>query len=493
MFHQCAACGSQWFRAVDVYRSSAAARPTIVGSALICLCRTPILLGNFQPAPGARTETLEAGDLLRPWALGNEYDTVAARLQGIEHETGRRIARRSWAKHFRNSPGGRYWSFPRKPLPSKQHKTLTQRDLIFVLQQQEGLLYRQARCVLQAIFGNLKKHLQEHGRAVTKLGVFALVKGPAQQERVRWEKKQILFRHPKKVVFRPSRELREAINPPVAGTKPCQSPTASKNISDNYSACSRCGGTRFLDDKFRQCLNMGSTLNQIDTSAVRVLVCLCGEPVWPEQWRRDISISRASFRQSWEAALDYRHKADPDAILSQYQPSRMRHEQLAELVSRLEHIHHLPRQRPGTPPAELRPAAGSTGASFPVPGVERHSPQCRSGLFVKEKFWQYLKASSPGFHSFDQPGIDPDEAETCLCGCSIRPPRFPEYSPSKQAMASFHQSIAAALGCRPGTILEKLLPQYFATRAQHDSLVARVEQLERVLRIGGDQGNGKPG
>jgi len=61
-------------------------------------------------------------------------------------------------------------------------------------------------------------------------------------------------------------------------------------------------------------------------------------------------------------------------------------------------------------------------------------------------------------------------------------------------MASFHQSIAAALGYQPGTILEKLLPQYFATRAQHASLVARVEQLERILRIGvGDQWNGKPG
>ena len=393
MLHQCAACGSQWFRPVDVYRSSAAAPPTIVGSALICLCRTPILLGVFPPAPEAKT-----GDRLRQWALGNEYDTVAARLQRIEHETGRRIARRSLAKNFRSSPGGRYWSFPRKPLPSKQHKTLTQRDLIFVLQQQEGLLYRQARCVLQAIFGNLKKHLQEHGRAVTKLGVFALVKGPAQQERVRWEKKQILFRHPKKVVFRPSRELREAINPPVAGPKPCQSPTAPKNISDNYSACSRCGGTRFLDARFRQCLNMGSTLNQIEGSDVRVLVCLCSQPVWPEQSRRDISISRASFRQSWEAALDYRHKAEPKAIveiiLSQYQPSRMRHEQLAEQVARLEHIHHLPRQRPDASPAELRPVAGSTRASFPMPEVERHSPQCRSGLFVKEKFWQYLTRHS---------------------------------------------------------------------------------------------------
>jgi hypothetical protein len=96
LVHECAVCGSQWFREVDVYRVSGITRPAIVGNALICLCGTPILLGNFPPAPASNAETLDHTNLLRQFALLNEYDAVAARLPVIEHQIGRRVAAGRW-------------------------------------------------------------------------------------------------------------------------------------------------------------------------------------------------------------------------------------------------------------------------------------------------------------------------------------------------------------------------------------------------------------
>jgi nucleoid DNA-binding protein len=144
---------------------------------------------------------------------------------------------------------------------------LTQRRLLLVLQEREGLLARQARVVLQAIFSNIKKHLQERGRAVTKLGLFELVDGPLQRERERWGKKQTLFRNPKKVVFRPSAELRRALNRPVSNTEFRSEPlTAPGNVHRSRLCCDRCGAAHFNNATFRHYRKIGSLLSHVDGS-----------------------------------------------------------------------------------------------------------------------------------------------------------------------------------------------------------------------------------
>ena len=227
----CPACGGDWFREADYYRflreetlrGSWPTWPVLVGqlgrgamTLLVCLCGSPLapdiggvrggrafnteliaLLASLQKAREGLEEARRGDSVLAalrsvPLASPETFAPLATRLENVA----RRFARR-----MRSGPG-RPWRSPKR-MPRARGRD----QLVLAVEQRVGLTARKAREVVDQ-FWRLMARVIRRGEVVeTPLGVFQAVAAPAPQKRERWGKDQIVYRRPRRIVFRPRQKL----------------------------------------------------------------------------------------------------------------------------------------------------------------------------------------------------------------------------------------------------------------------------------------------
>ena len=239
----CPACGGEWFREAEYYEffreesvRSSWPPPDLLGqismgpmALLVCLCGTP-LKSSIAGVRGGRTPNVELlklfdsldksqaclkdhhdGDLVLAaaevyLAKSESFQVLAGQLHVLEKLAGPRIAQQTPS---RKSPRGRYWATPKRKPASGCVLTI---DTLVIALQGIGLTARVAKKAVKAIFEAITEWLQDGGIAQTPLGVFQVVRRPPECTRVRLGRSMKFNTKPKRVVFRPSRELRDACN-----------------------------------------------------------------------------------------------------------------------------------------------------------------------------------------------------------------------------------------------------------------------------------------
>ena len=115
------------------------------------------------------------------------------------------------------------------------------------------------------------------------------------------------------------------------------------SVSSRQVRCEKCGSTYFVEAQFRQYRTMpssmpGGDLSPVTEDPIRMLVCMCGNPIPPGKLRK-FSIPREqadNFDRSLNAARQFREVADPQAMmgrLSETFASREAHDRLAEQIA----------------------------------------------------------------------------------------------------------------------------------------------------------------
>jgi hypothetical protein len=111
--------------------------------------------------------------------------------------------------------------------------------------------------------------------------------------------------------------------------------------------CEKCKSTYFSEVPFKQYRQQYSSLPGGDVSPhtenpVRVLICLCGNPIPPGRLRSYAPKDYESFQKSFEAAQQYREKINPQAIMrivdELYAGLQQSHARLEERIANLQTI-----------------------------------------------------------------------------------------------------------------------------------------------------------
>ena len=329
----CPTCGGNWFRLTDYYEflleQFLPSRPTSAGligqispgpiGLGVCLCGapwTPEL--SREPGPlllrflNSYMRASEVNDISHrataELADQKSFDALQNRLKVLQGAVGRRM----------RTGRGRPWNYPtRKPAS-------TGRDGLVVALQERGFAFREARAVVDAICQSMRAGLQGDGSVETPLGVFEVVRRQPQQ-RQRFGRGQIVYRRPG-IRFRAAQELRIACNTlssketPVVSTPTPVVPAV--NVARGQRYCEICGSVVFYEAEFRQWVQMASAVPGGDasptTSPIRALICLCGHPTLPGQLRRSVDADlRASFQDSFRAAVRWRESVRPAAVIQE--------------------------------------------------------------------------------------------------------------------------------------------------------------------------------
>ena len=271
------------------------------------------------------------------------WKALPDRLKSVERQVGRRM----------RSGRGRPWE-----LPTRQPAAQGCDQLVLALEAKAGLTSRKAKAVVNAFWKVIQAALRRGEIVKTPLGVLQVVFGPKPHKRQRWGKNQVLYRQRKKIVFRPGPDLLAACNPPHPKEVPVPDvnvPGGSlgrtpRGVPSQQLLCEKCGSSYFMEAEFRQyrkrpsSMPGGDLLTNSENDPIRMLVCMCGNPIQPGKQRRPLSISReedANFQKSAEAARQYREVAHPQAIigsLSQSFASKGAHDRLAGRIANLEGI-----------------------------------------------------------------------------------------------------------------------------------------------------------
>ena len=281
-------------------------------------------------------------------AKAESFQVLAGQLKALERRAGRRIAQQS---STRKSPRGRYWTPPKRKPASGDVLTL---DTLVIALQGAGLTARVSKQAVKAIFDGMIKELQDGGNVETPLGVFQFGRRPRERTLRRFGKDVKINTRSKKVVFRISRELRDACNRSI----PTEIPVPNVNIQPNQLQCEKCASTHFVEGHFKQyrkhfSASPGGDISPVSESPIRTLVCLCGNPILPGRLRSVALSDYQSFHKSFEAARQYRELTNPEAILRRIaEPcaSKWQHDELAERIAKMETIlKKLPRPSPRQP------------------------------------------------------------------------------------------------------------------------------------------------
>jgi nucleoid DNA-binding protein len=374
----CPACGGNWFREADYYRflreESLRGRPTwpdLVGQIslspmplLVCLCGAP-LSPSIGGVRGGLTPNLELAQLLvglencLAWlkvrhdgdsllaaveahlAKAESIQVLTGQIKALEKLAGQRIAQQNSS---RKSPRGRHWAPPKRKPASGDVLTL---DTLVIALQGIGLPARDAKKVVKAIFEAITDWLKDGGIVETPLGVFKFGRRPPERTLFRLGRLRKFNTQFKKVVFRPSREVRDRCNRSVQRKIPV--PNANiLPIQPNQLQCEKCRSTHFVEAHFKQyrpqySTTPGGDISPISEDPIRALVCLCGHPIPPGPLRRDVPNpgDYKSFQKSFEAARQYRELTSPELIfraVMELYADKQQHAELAGRITKLETI-----------------------------------------------------------------------------------------------------------------------------------------------------------
>jgi len=97
------------------------------------------------------------------------------------------------------------------------------------------------------------------------------------------------------------------------------------------------------------------------TDPILVLICMCGHPVLPGRLRISIgAVERASFQQSFDAAVKWRESVRPEAVVQQLCSKGFATKQeYATLVERIANLEAIVSQLPPTStPSSTAPLGG---------------------------------------------------------------------------------------------------------------------------------------
>jgi nucleoid DNA-binding protein len=315
----CAACGSTWFRKAEfsAYEPSQGSvlppkrlAPWVIAwqavfrmplSILVCLCGAPVrpvLSGGAESRTGRAERNQLSKDFERRANLGEHIPVgqrrtyvddllparlpdLSARVRKLEKAIGRTMAETDPA---RGTIVGRHWKPPfRKPTGA--------RDWLAIELQKRGFAFRKAREIVTSIFDCMRESLRRGEHVETPLGTFewAFRKRPGQT-RIRFGRKQILFRNYKWVVFVPDSRLKDALPDAAPGSGQGRDKNNQKgeggsmqNFSeDDWLHCSVCQGTSFSAQQFRQyragisSSQPGGHILQASANGFEAYVCLCG-------------------------------------------------------------------------------------------------------------------------------------------------------------------------------------------------------------------------
>ncbi len=378
----CPVCRGDWFREADYYefqreellQYSWPTWPDLVGQAspqakplLVCLCGTPqahLIGGETTPSP-SRQRFMASSENGREYlkrcndegflraatdeqlASPEALNALAARLKELARTIGRSM---------RSGPG-RPWRLPTREPDAKGRDVL-----VLALEAKAGLTSRKAKQVVSSFWKVMETCIRRGEVVETPVGVFRITRGPQPRKQFGLGRQQLLYRLPKKVVFKPSPQLLAVCDEtsPTAAV-PKENSVPAVNVPDNQYCCEQCGSSYFVEGQFRQYRKMSSSLPGGDLSPitevpVRALVCICGHPINPGKLRRQ-SIARedhASFQKSFAAAWGYRQSRQPQAFigrLSQDFTGRDEYQRLANQIANLEAI--LQARLPQSPDASV--------------------------------------------------------------------------------------------------------------------------------------------
>ena len=204
----------------------------------------------------------------------------------------------------------------------------------------------EAKKAVKAIFAAIIDGLQDGGKAETPLGVFAVVPGPGARKLFRLGRWRRVYTKPKRVAFRPSRELLAACHRSISVPKEIPVPVSDANTKTNQQLCEKCGSSHFEEAEFRQyrqqySASPGGDISPHTESPIRALVCVCGQPILPGRLRSCAPGDYTSFQKSFEVARQYRESTSPEAILgaiAELFARKPQHDELAERITKLQEI-----------------------------------------------------------------------------------------------------------------------------------------------------------
>jgi nucleoid DNA-binding protein len=222
--HQCAACGSTWFREEWFFElperfSRHDLEDNIINpiGLLVCTCgqAVSILPSGVHGWTAKRFENslkqmeghskAEAISAFRKQAAVERAQLPAfkRRVKELEGAVGRILAKRQLAAGKRKARG-RHWEAPRRR--SANRRGNNGRDWLVLELQRRGITFRKARAAVTAVVDAMREGLRRDGWVETPIGEFELRSRAQTLPRERFGREQRLYERPA-VVFKPLRQL----------------------------------------------------------------------------------------------------------------------------------------------------------------------------------------------------------------------------------------------------------------------------------------------
>ena len=237
------------------------------------------------------------------------------------------------------------------PMTARQPAT-SGKDVMVVAAQQRGILFRDARRAVDAVFNIWKEQLHNGNSIETPVGQIKI--RPAWKDGKRtW-----------KIHLRRKRFFDEGLSPMRLnrGRERIAEALKSKEIT-----CPQCGGVHFYKAAVRQYLqgssgSIGGELREAPGGAeYETLVCLCGRPHYPQKSYMSRSLEFKSFQESLNKALRSRDTAPLEKTFAEWAQRFADREQVAELertIVQLEEAVRTLKKRPeGKTPDDSKGAA----------------------------------------------------------------------------------------------------------------------------------------
>jgi nucleoid DNA-binding protein len=265
---------------------------------------------------------------------------------------------RAVGQRLRSGPG-RPWRSPTRPPAAKGRD-----QLVLAVEQRAGLTFRRAQEVVREFWKVMQSAIRRGEKVHTPLGVFEVVPGPTLQKRTRWQQEQIVYRRPRRVVFRPSQALQSACNMSTLE----EDFVPDGKVPSNQLCCEKCGSVYFAKADFGQYRKVssgpGSEWSTATAQPIPALVCLCGHPIPQYQSRRHSILPEDwdAFGKSLACARKYRQTGELQAVLGRVAQSLVSREQYDRLAGQIARLEKKLRWRsPGAPesPDSAPPGTGS--------------------------------------------------------------------------------------------------------------------------------------
>ena len=120
----------------------------------------------------------------------------------------------------------------------------------------------------------------------------------------------------------------------------------SEQRDENLKRCPKCGSMHFFEVDYRQ--YMGETYSSTPggelraiSSALKVCVCLCGEPVLASSIRSLLPEERESLVTSFERAAQHREQREPEHLIARLQESFVSRPEFQTAVDAVEKLGHV--------------------------------------------------------------------------------------------------------------------------------------------------------